>query len=238
MWEAYGRTTHRRRPALAEPWYRFVVSVLRPPLAFWFNWHEEGMELIPPKGPLLIAANHISELDPLCHALFLIRAGRRPRFLAKSELMDHWLVKKVILGAHQIPVYRGSGDHGPVDAAVEALRKGEVVVIYPEATLTKNPDYSPMKAKTGIARIALEAGVPVMPLAVWGPHKFMPRRGEKKDLSFARPMMVKAAPPIDLSAYADRKDDPRALREATDQVMDELSRLTSELRARYPKRWA
>src|SRR5687767_6626537 len=182
----------RRRGALAEPWYRFAVSVLRPSMAFWFNWHEEGRDLVPHEGPLLVAANHISELDPLCHGMFLVRAGRRPRFLAKSELLDKWLVRKVLLGAKQIPVYRGTGDSGPVDAAVKALRQGECVVVYPEATLTKTPDYSPMQAKTGIARVALEAQVPVLPLAVWGSHRFMPRRGEAKDLTFARPIMVKA----------------------------------------------
>jgi 1-acyl-sn-glycerol-3-phosphate acyltransferase len=207
-------------------------------MAFWFNWHEEGRDLIPREGPLLVAANHISELDPLCHGMFLVRAGRRPRFLAKSELLDTWLVRKVLLGAKQIPVYRGTGDRGPVDAAVNALRADQCVVIYPEATLTKNPDYSPMQAKTGIARVALEAQVPVLPLAVWGSHRFMPRRGETKDLTFARPILVKAGAPIDLSGYDDQRDDPEALREATDLVMDELSRLVAELRAGYPKRWA
>lgn len=228
----------RRRRALAEPWYRLAVGVLRPGMAFWFNWHQEGMEHVPAEGPLLVACNHISELDPLCQGLFLVRAGRRPRFMAKSELLDNWLIKKVLLGARQIPVYRGTGDRGPVDAAVRALREDQCVVIYPEATLTKNPDYSPMPAKTGIARVALEAGVPVLPLAVWGSHRFLPRRGEEKDLRFGRPILVKAGPPLDLSRFEDRAHDPRALHEATDQVMDEISRLVAELRARYPKRWA
>jgi 1-acyl-sn-glycerol-3-phosphate acyltransferase len=228
-----------KEKTLAEPWYRAAVTVLRPSMALWFNWHAEGVEHVPPKGPLLVACNHISELDPLCQGLFLVRAGRRPRFLAKSDLLENWLLRKVLLGARQIPVYRGTGDRGPVDASVKALGEGECVVIYPEATLTKNPDYSPMQAKRGIARIAFEAGLPVLPLAVWGSHKFMPRRGEKKDRTFGRPIMVKASPPIDLSEFAARgHDDPEALRQATDRVMDELSRLVADLRARYPKRWA
>jgi 1-acyl-sn-glycerol-3-phosphate acyltransferase len=207
-------------------------------MAFWFNWHQEGMEHVPREGPLLVACNHISELDPLCQGLFLVRAGRRPRFLAKSELLDNWLLKRVLNGAGQIPVYRGTGDRGPIEAALSALREGECVVIYPEATLTKNPDYSPMQAKTGIARIALEASLPVLPIAVWGSHRFLPRRGEPKDLRFGRPILVKAAPAIDLSSYEDRRDDPEAVRQATDDVMADVSRLVADLRARYPKRWA
>jgi len=224
---------------LAEPWYRAAVTVLRPSMAFWFNWHAEGVEHVPLQGPLVVACNHISELDPLCQGLFLVRAGRRPRFLAKSDLLEKWILRKVLLGAKQIPVYRGTGDRGPVDASVEALGRGECVVIYPEATLTKNPDYSPMQAKLGIARIAFEAGAPVLPLAVWGSHRFMPRRGERKDLSFGRPIMLKASAPMDLSGFAaGGVDDPQALRQATDHVMAELSRLVADLRARYPKRWA
>lgn len=224
---------------LAEPWFRAVTTVLRPSLAFWFNWNMEGMEHVPPSGPLLVACNHISELDPLCQGLFLVRAGRRPRYLAKSDLLENWLLRRALHGARQIPVYRGTGDRGPVEAAVKGLREGECVVIYPEATLTKNPDYSPMPGKTGIARIAFEADAPVLPIAVWGSHRALPRRGEEKSFKFGRPILVKAAPAIDLSEYADRGvDDPTAVREATDHVMGELSRLVAELRARYPKRWA
>jgi hypothetical protein len=73
---------------------------------------------------------------------------------------------------------------------------------------------------------------------VWGSHRFLPRRGEEKDQRFGRPILVKAGPAIDLSAYEDRVDDPEALRQATDDVMAELSRLVADLRARYPKRWA
>lgn len=224
---------------MAEPWYRLAVTALRPSMAFWFNWDNEGMHHVPPVGPLLVACNHISELDPLCQGLFLVRAGRRPRFLAKSELLKNPLLRRVLVGARQIIVNRGTGDRGPVDAAVAALKRDECVVIYPEATLTKNPDYSPMRAKTGIARVAFEADVPVLPIAVWGSHRALPRRGEEKSFKFGRPIMVKAGPAIDLSEYAERGvHDPAALRDATDHVMGELSSMVADLRARYPKRWS
>jgi len=222
---------------VAEPWYALTVGVLRPSLALYFNWRFEGLEQVPRTGPLLVAANHISELDPLAHGYFLVKAGRRPRFLGKSELWRNALLRPMLRGTRQIPVHRGTGEATPVETAVERLRRGECVVVYPEATLTKNPDYSPMRAKTGIARVAIEASVPVLPVAAWGTHKVLPRHGEQRNLAWARPIMVKAGPPLDLSRYED-DEDRGAYREATDEVMAELSGLVSDLRARYPKRWA
>src|SRR5205823_8488927 len=110
-----------------EPWYRFAESVLRPPITLWFNWRMEGQEHMPREGPALLACNHISYFDPLAHGLFVVKAGRRPRFLAKSELYENWFVRQVLTGAKQIPVHRGTGDKAPVETAKESLRQGEVV---------------------------------------------------------------------------------------------------------------
>ena len=222
---------------MLEPWYRAAVGVLRPPITLWFNWRMEGLEQIPAEGPALVACNHISYFDPLAQGLFMVKAHRRPRFLAKSELYDHWLLKRVLEGARQIPVHRGTGDRGPVEMAKKALREGEVVMIYPEATVTHNPDFTPMQAKTGIARISLAAEVPVIPLVVWGSqhvdlkHGFHPGK-------FGRPIWLKAGTPLDFSAHVDARDDPATVRTVTDEVMAELSRLVGDLRSRYPKRWA
>src|SRR5213083_3083295 len=106
-----------------EPWYRFAVTALRPPLALWFNWRFEGLEHIPREGPLLVACNHISYFDPLAHGYLLVRAGRRPRFLAKKELYGNTFLRHLLEGAHQIPVERGSGSSAPVMAAMEALQE-------------------------------------------------------------------------------------------------------------------
>ena len=150
-----------------EPWYRFAVTTLRPPIALWFNWRFEGMEHIPHDGPLLVAANHVSYFDPLAHGYMLVRAGRRPRYLAKKELYGNWFLRNLLDGAKQIPVERGTGSAAPVEAASKALKDGEVVVVYPEGTVTRNPDFTPMQAKTGIARLTLATDVPVLPIAVW-----------------------------------------------------------------------
>ena len=220
----------------AEPMFRLVEVVLRPAIGFWFSWHLEGMELVPPEGPLLVAGNHVSHFDPLTHGYFLTGAGRRPRYLAKSELWKNPFLRGVLNSTHQIPVDRGSGRSAPVDAALSGLARGEVVVIYPEATTTRNPDKMPMQGKTGIARIALRSGLPVMPLAVWGTHHVI--QTDEKGLNFHRAIWVRAGRPLDFSEFADRAEDSAVLRKVTDEVMDELTRLVQDMRKDYPPRWA
>jgi 1-acyl-sn-glycerol-3-phosphate acyltransferase len=220
-----------------EPWYSLIVNTVRPSIWTWFRWRFEGFEHIPTEGPALVAANHISYFDPLAHGYFLVKAGRRPRYLAKIELFKNRFTGPLLRGARQIPVRRGSGDRAPIEFGAKALRQGEMVVVYPESTVTSNPDFSPMRGKTGIARLALAAQMPVIPIAVWGSAPVWQRDG-KRNLKFGRPIWVKAGPPLDLSVYEDRAEDPEALREATDEVMSQLSLLVDDLRARYPKTWA
>jgi 1-acyl-sn-glycerol-3-phosphate acyltransferase len=219
-----------------EFWFRTAEWSLLPPIKTWFNWRFEGLEHVPRDGPALIACNHISYFDPLAHAYLLLKAHRKARFLAKSELYEHWLLKRVLEGAHQIKVFRGSGDSSPVDNAKKALNAGECVVIYPESTVTTTPDFSPMKGKTGIARLTLATGVPVLPIAVWGSQHVWQRDGARS-LKFGRPIWVKAGPPLDFSDYADSAGDEATFRTITDQVMDELTHLVVDLRSRYPKQW-
>jgi len=184
-----------------------------------------------------VACNHISYFDPLAQGYFMEKAHRRPRYLAKTELYENWLLRGVLEGTKQIPVQRGSGSSAPVDAAKRALAAGDAVMIYPEGTVTRNPDFTPMEGKTGIARLTLATDVPVLPVAVWGSQHVWQKDG-KRSLKFGRPVWVKAGPPIDFSQYEDGKDDPEVLRTVTDDVMAELSRLVGDLRARYPKRWS
>jgi 1-acyl-sn-glycerol-3-phosphate acyltransferase len=220
-----------------EPWYRFAEAVLRPPIALWFNWRFEGLEHVPTEGPVLIACNHISYLDPLAHAYMLLKAGRRPRFLAKKELYGNALLRLALQGMRQIPVERGSGSSAPVDAARDTLKTGEAVLIYPEGTITRNPDFTPMQGRTGVARLTLASDVPVLPIAVWGSQMVWQRKG-LGSLKFGRPIWLKAGAPMDFSEFDDKLDEPKTLRVVTDMVMDELTRLVNDMRSRYPKRWA
>ena len=220
----------------AEPMYRLCETVLRPALGFWFDWQFEGTENVSRTGPILVAGNHVSHFDPLAHGYFLYRCHRRARYLAKRELWRNPFLRRILDGTRQIPVDRGSGRSAPVDAALRGLEAGRVVVVYPEATTTKNEDKLPMQGKTGIARIALRSGLPVLPLAVWGTQHIF-QQGER-GLTHHRPIWVRAGAPIDVSEHAASDQDPAPLRAITDRVMDELTRMVKEMRETYPARWA
>jgi 1-acyl-sn-glycerol-3-phosphate acyltransferase len=219
-----------------EPWYHVARTAVLPPIKLWFTWRFEDLDHIPSVGPAVVACNHISYLDPLGNAYAVVKAGRRPRFLAKDDLFDITLVGTVLRGVRQIPVNRGTGDQTPLLDAVRALRSGEIVVIYPEGTVTTNPDFSPMQGRSGVVRLALDTGAPIVPLASWGSQAVWQKSG-KGSLKFGRPVWMKAGPPIDLSARASERNDRAALRAMTADVMAAITVLVDDLRSRYPKRW-
>lgn len=220
-----------------EPWYRAAELALVPPMQLWFNWRLEGLEKIPAEGPVIVAGNHLSYVDPLAHGYFVVKAGRRPRFLAKQELFDAPFVGTVLRGARQISVERGTGDRSPLEDAGRAVERGEVVVIYPEGTTTTTrEDFSPGRGKTGAVRLSLATGVPILPVATWG-GQFVWRRSGRQSLTFGRPIWVVAGEPFDPSERLDGEPDGRRLRTLTDDLMGELDKLVVDLRARYPTRW-
>jgi 1-acyl-sn-glycerol-3-phosphate acyltransferase len=229
----------RREEGLLEPWYHVAKAVVLPPLKLWFNWRLEGVERVPREGPIIIAGNHLSYLDPLAHAYFVVQAGRRPRFLAKAELFEHPVLRVVLRGAGQIPVRRGTGDQAPLEEAARALDGGEVVVIYPEGTsMTQNPDLSPMRGKTGAVRLSIRTRVPILPVATWG-GQYVWRKGARKRLTFGRPIWLKAGEPMEPPAMGPASEqDQELVRRLTDELMDRLTVLVDDVRSRYPKRWA
>jgi 1-acyl-sn-glycerol-3-phosphate acyltransferase len=151
----------------------------------WWRWRFEDLDKIPRSGPALIACNHLSYFDAVSNSHAVLKAGRVPRFLAKDELFRVRVLGTFLRAHGQIPVKRGSGDQSPLRRARDALAEGEVVLVYPEGTVTKRPDHLPMQGKTGIARLALEAGLPVIPMASWGSA----RRSESR-----RPGCTRTAP--------------------------------------------
>ncbi len=208
------------------------------PLAWsYFSWRFEGLEKIPRSGPALIACNHASYLDPIANAYAVVKAGRRPRFLSKEELFRAPLLKWALPGLRQIPVRRGTGDRGSLAQAERALTAGEVVVIYPEGTVTTREDGLPMQGKSGAVRIALTAGVPIIPMASWGSAPVWQKSGPGS-LRPRRPVWVMVGDPIDFSGQRDRLEDFAAVRAMTADVMDARTSMVIDLRSRYPQRWA
>jgi 1-acyl-sn-glycerol-3-phosphate acyltransferase len=155
-----------------EPLYRLAEALLRRPLRHGLRWTVEGIERIPGYGPALIASNHISFLDPLVVAYLADLRGRRVRMLAKAELFEKRSLAWVLCRLGQIPVERGSASAvSSLDAATAALRRGELVAVFPEGTISK--DLEPMAAKTGTVRLARATGVPVVPVGLWGAHRII-----------------------------------------------------------------
>ena len=167
----------------------------------------------------------------------MLKAGRRPRFIAKEELFRIPIVGTALRGAGQIPVRRGTGDRTPLLRAQQAVESREVVVIYPEGTVTRREDHLPMQGKTGAVRLSLATGVPITPLASWGSQAVWQKAG-KGSLRMGRPIWTRAGAPIRLSLRSDQANDRDALLEMTAEVMTALTELVKDLRARYPRRWS
>jgi 1-acyl-sn-glycerol-3-phosphate acyltransferase len=217
-----------------EPWYRLAVVIILPTMLLLFRRQFRGTEHLPRSGGFIVAVNHISYADPFAVALFLHTNGRRPRFMAKHTLFKLPFAGSVLRGAKQIPVFRNTTDAGnALRAAVAAVRAGECVVVYPEGTVTKDPDLWPMQAKTGVARLALETGAPVVPIGQWGAHEFL--GPDKRPRPFPRKTLRMAAgPPVDLSAWHGAEPSAEVLRAMTSKVMGEVTALVAELRGEVP----
>lgn len=216
-----------------EPGYALARSILKPWLRMWFRWSIEGLERIPKEGPAILAFNHIAYLDPLAAAYVVDRAGRKVRFLAKSELFRDKRIGWIIRSAKQIEVRRGSRDAPmALDHAFSALDRGDVIAIFPEGTITTDPDLRPMKAKSGMARIALGSGVPVFPCAVWGTANIWGKGYEKH----WRPRQDIA---VAIGEGRRFEGDPGSAAEwdrVGSEVMSELARLVARLRPVVPDR--
>lgn len=223
-----------RRRGRVGPWYRLAIILLKPGCLVLWRRESSGVEHLPARGGLILAANHISHLDPIAladHALYDLRLT--PRFMAKSTLFTgNGLLARVMRGADQIPVYRHTADASKaLDAAVEALGRGETVVLYPEGTVSRDPDKWPMAGRTGVARLALLSGAPVLPLAQWGSQEILDSYRSKGFHPFPRrTMRFRLGPPVDLSAYVGQPLSAQVLRAATDKVMDAITRELEVLR--------
>jgi 1-acyl-sn-glycerol-3-phosphate acyltransferase len=216
-----------------EPIYQLTRDVLIPWLHVWFQWHIEGIENIPKSGPAILAFNHVAYLDPLAIGYVVNKAGRRPRFLAKSELFADRRIAWALRGCGQIEVKRGTRA-APValDNAVEALNRGEIVVIFPEGTVTTDPDLNPMPAKTGVTRLALKSGVPLIPGAIWGTANIWPK-GYGKSWRPRQPVLVRIGQPMDIEGSPDARED---WERAGVEIMEAIGTLAAGLRPLVPDR--
>lgn len=212
-------------------WITFCAAFFYP-IAFLVGRSRfEGRQRIPAQGGALIVANHISHLDPIFTGLQIERSRRVPRFMAKHSLWRTPVLGRALAGSGQIPVYRDSADaQQSLRDATAALHAGKVVIIYPEGTITRDPDGWPMQSRTGVARLALSADVPVVPTVHWGTREVLDGYSKKFRPLPRKPITVRSGEPVDLSAYRDRPVDAALLREVTDLLMGRVRDLLAEVR--------
>src|SRR5438105_8765649 len=197
-----------------------------------FKVKADGRDHVPAQGPAILASNHLSFSDSIFLPLVL---RRRITFVAKAEYFDDPKTAWFFRAVGQLPIRRGGGSASQraLDSAMEVLQSGGLFGIYPEGT--RSPDGKLYKGHTGVARLALKSGAPVIAVAMIGTREAQPI-GQVKPKFFS-PIGIKFSKPLHFDKYADRADDPRVLRQITDEIMFELRALSDqEYVDRYAKR--
>ncbi|RIK07748.1 MAG: 1-acyl-sn-glycerol-3-phosphate acyltransferase [Acidobacteria bacterium] len=211
--------------------YWAVVALLWPWARFWHRWHFHGLDQVPRSGGVVIASNHISYLDPIALGYLGLRLRRPVRFLAKSELFEKKVAGVKLLGfllgaLGQIRVERGTKEaSASLEGAEAAIRKGEVVSVFPEGTISYET-FEPMEPKTGTARIAAATGAPVVPVAIWGSHRAMTKH-RKPDWKPRKDIMVYCGEPMVAAPDED-------IREFSERLMKQISALLDDAMIAYP----
>lgn len=199
---------------------------------------------LPRSTPFILAPNHYSEIDPLAMGAAVWHLGRVPRFMAKASLFKVPVMKWFLRVSGQIPVERSGGaragnDANPMGAASQLMKKSAGVIVYPEGSLTRDPDLWPMRGKSGAVRLALESGIPLIPIAHWGTQNLMPRYGKKLHPFPKKTIHVAVGEPLDLTRFQGREIDQKLVSEATELLMTAITNLLAGLRGEEPpaERW-
>ncbi|MFD5225300.1 lysophospholipid acyltransferase family protein [Microbacterium sp. NPDC058342] len=222
--------SERSRPSLFWP----LAVIVIPLVSLLARIRTTGAEKLPRTGAFVLAPNHHSELDPLIVAMSVYRTGRLPRFMAKESLFRIPVVGWVLKRTGMIPVARSSSATAAKQTMAqsrELVEHGRGVIVYPEGTLTRDPELWPMRGKSGAVRLALSGDIPLIPMAQWGTQAIMGRY--QKGLSLwplRKPVRVLIGDPVDLSDLRARATEPAALNEATDRLMAAITALLEQLR--------
>jgi 1-acyl-sn-glycerol-3-phosphate acyltransferase len=201
--------------------YWVVKGTLTPLLRAGYRIHIEGKGHVPRDGPAILAANHRSFLDSLFLPLVV---RRRVTFVAKAEYFDDPKTAWFFRGVGQIPIRRegGSASERALDAAFDILCTGGVFGIYPEGTRTR--DGYMHRGHTGVARLALRSGAPIIPVGLIGTDEVQPI--DKKMPRVFKRIAIRFGEPLDPARYEHRAHDHLTLREFTDEVMYEIAQLS------------
>lgn len=207
----------------AGQWYTVARTLLSPVFSFCWDIEVQGLDRVPRAGGAIIAPNHVSVLDsffvPFC-------LPRRITYVGKAEYMDDWKTKYLFPAIGMIPIDRsgGSSAERALNAAARVLDRGELFGIYPEGTRSR--DGRLHKGHTGVARLALRTGCPIIPTGVQGSVEIQPPDARFPNLF--RKVRVRFGRPVDVTRYRDRADDRLVLRQITDEVMYEIRTLSGQ----------
>jgi 1-acyl-sn-glycerol-3-phosphate acyltransferase len=201
------------------------LVVLGPVLRLVFRPKVEGLKNVPGSGPVILACNHLSFSDSIFTPLVV---RRRVTFVAKAEYftgkgIKGWFSRMFFTGAGTIPVDRSGGQaaQAALDTLLRVLREGNIAGIYPEGT--RSPDGRLYRGKTGVARLALESGAPVVPVALLNTDEIQPTGTLIPTVKRVR---MRIGKPLDFSRYADQRGDRFVERAITDEIMYELMALS------------
>lgn len=220
--------------------FAFLANTLRPVMNLLMRKEWEGLENLPRDTGFIACPNHVTEIDPVVVGHFFYNQNIMPRYLAKASLFKVPVLGPALRATNQVPVDRiTNGASSSLKAARTVIDAGGALIVYPEGTLTRDPDLWPMRGRTGAARLALQTGAPVVPVAHWGAEAVLPRYSKKIHLWPRRTVRLRVGPPVDLSDLQGRPMTKALLETATDRIMDSLTALVGELRGETPPavRW-
>ncbi len=203
--------------------YPVAKALLRPATKVIWPVTVEGAEHLPPTGPAILAANHISFLDSV---VLIGVLPRRVTYVGKAEYLDSWKTRYLFPAVGMIPVDRSGGEAaaGALSAAAEVLQRGELFAIFPEGTRSR--DGLLHRGRTGVARLAVSTGAPVVPVGIRGTDRIQP-----PDASLPRPFRrceIRFGPCLAVDRRVEGTSDPATFRELTDEIMYEIAQLSGQ----------
>lgn len=224
------RSAEKRRPSV----FWALASLILPLWSLMVRYRFTRDSKLPQTGPFILAPNHYSEIDPIAMGAAVWHLGRLPRFMAKASLFKVPVLGWFLRASGQIPVERTgssrSSSGNPMGAANQLIERESGVIVYPEGSLTRDPELWPMRGKSGAVRLALASGIPLIPVAHWGTQHLMPRYAKRIHPFPRKTIHIAVGEAIDLSEFEGRALDQKTVTAATELLMSEITALLAGLR--------
>ena len=203
-------------------WLTKLISV---PFSMFLLKEVKGLDNLPKERGFILASNHCSHLDPIIiPSLFIKQFKRKVHYLAKEELFKPWILNKVLKAAEIIPIDKKGRNKKALENALDALKQGKIIGIFPEGGRTKNGKLC--RGKTGVTRLALEAKVPVVPVGIKGSYELWPVH--QRIFKFKKAIYVNIGKPMYFNKYYNKKVTKKLLRSITTKIMKQIANLSRQ----------